>query len=280
MLFLQRIIFSFLLCFSFCHAASTKPLVLVSLSPYTQLVEQLCEGSCIVETVIPATADIHFYEPTIQDMQRIAQASCWFGIGESFEQKILQAIKPQSKIHYVNLSTYLSLRKSSCGCKHNPSYDLHIWMDPGLMEKQLEVVKDTLIALGLCEKDQCTKRFELLQKQLQELNIFCQETLAPFKGEAVIVSHPSFGYYCEAYNLIQLSIETEGKAPKTGDLEALVKQAKQLHVRCIFNQMQFESKAAHTLALLLQKPLFVVNPYEKNYEKMIRELTNYIAQSK
>jgi zinc transport system substrate-binding protein len=63
-----------------------------------------------------------------------------------------------------------------------------------------------------------------------------------------MVFHPAWGYFADAYGLIQVPIELEGKAPKPAHLQELVEIARRHGIRVIFVQPQFSRRSAELVA--------------------------------
>jgi zinc transport system substrate-binding protein len=99
------------------------------------------------------------------------------------------------------------------------------------------------------------------------------------KGEAILVSHPAFGYFCRDYNLVQLSIEYEGKEALPQKISNTLKQAENIPVRCVITQAQYSAKAAELIARKLQLPIFLLDPYAENYLENLQHLAALIKQS-
>ena len=67
------------------------------------------------------------------------------------------------------------------------------------------------------------------------------------------VYHPSYGYFCDRYDLKQIAVETEGKSPGAKHLAKLISKAKTQKIRAIFVQKQFMGKSPNAIISALEE---------------------------
>jgi len=259
--------------------------VLVTIAPYAYFVERIAGETIAVQTLIPPSMNIHTYEPTPKLVEMSTQAKVWFRIDEPFEKKIVQALlekNPQQKI--VNLQEGLPLLSSedavelgSCEAYAHGGEDLHTWLSPKLALRQAKVISETLIALFPENKELYQKNFNDLALDMKKLDRNLDTLVTPYKGDALLVSHPALGYFCHDYGLFQLSVECEGKEPRPKDVERILMQAKKYTVRCVFLQRGFNNRGAILIGKKLQLPIYQIDPYAKDYLKNMREIAKYIS---
>ena len=115
-------------------------------------------------------------------------------------------------------------------------------------------------------------------KELKELDQTIQKLLAPAHDKVVLASHPAYAYFCRDYGLEQYSIEVEGKDPSPQQMTKLLNTARQLGVRKIFIQMQYNNKAAKLVADTIGANLIVLDPYSEHYTASMLEIAHAIAR--
>src|ERR1700730_951032 len=69
------------------------PTILVSVAPHKFFVEKITKGTAQVYLMVPAGASSHTYEPTPRQMIAASKGNIWFCIGETFENRAIQALK-------------------------------------------------------------------------------------------------------------------------------------------------------------------------------------------
>lgn len=242
-----------------------RPLVVAPVPPYISLVHKIAGDTLEVISAVPESTDPHLYEPTPQDAHRLSQASLWISLGENFEQPILKFI--QSKRDTLQILSLVEKNK-----------DPHVWMDPNMVISQVDLICNALIKL-LPEQEPLYRRNSLtLKKQLIDLDLDLHKLLEKKKGTAVIVSHDSFGYFCTAYNLVQISVEVEGKSPRPKTLSDALKLARENQVQCVLSQPQYNNAGAERLASILELKVYMVNPLSPHYFDEMRHLGEVIAR--
>lgn len=258
------------LCFS-------KPIVLVSIAPYQHFVEQLAGEHVQVMSIVPKNTDPHHFEPTPKQVAALREASLWIRIGEPFEQKLLSVLNshnPSLKILNVWEGLPLIL---TCHCHGKEEWDRHLWLSPRLVKRQLPLMQEALIQLCPQHKTVIVERCALFSDKLQSLDNMLSTILTPLKGKAVLVSHPSFSYFCEDYGLTQLSIEQEGKEPRPKDTELTLKTAQDRHVKAVITQPQFHSKSANLFAKKLCATLYLMDPFALDYVQNLERFGKNLA---
>jgi zinc transport system substrate-binding protein len=280
---MKKIIAAFLLLFS-CNnpAQNPTPSVLVTVPPYAYFVQRIAGDAVHVEVLVPPGANPHIYEPSPKQVQKILGVQVWFRLEEPVEQKILTVLKEQSPaLKEVSLSQGIELISAQdhvCGLHHaHESQDRHIWMSPKLAEVQAKTILDALSTAYPAHQEAFQKGFEGLIRDLETLDQGISAKLKPFHGDAILVSHPAFGYYCQEFGLEQLSIECEGKDPLPQDIARTLSEAERKHVRGVFTQAQYNNKGAILIAEKLRLPIYSVDPYSSDYIENLNHITDLIA---
>ena len=80
------------------------------------------------------------------------------------------------------------------------------------------------------------------------------------EGKAILVSHPAFGYFCQDYHLVQLSIEMEGKEPLPQHVTEILSLAKHYAIQAVLVEPQYSNKGAELIAKRLGLPTHSVDP--------------------
>lgn len=279
-----RSLFFSLLFFVGCQLEANE-LVLVSVAPYETMCKELTANGVDIELLVPVGDSLHTYEPRPKQILRAAKAKLWFIIGEVFEKKVIRALHEQNpQLAIIDLRDGLELmveeEHEHEHHHHEDETDPHIWMSPKMMLVQVshmaESLKGTFPELKLTIEQNVkslTTRLEALDKEIREI-------LKDSKGKTIFVSHPAYGYFCREYGLNQVSIEFEGKDPTPRQLNDLLEQARKDHVRTIFTQKQYSTKASNLIAEELQAKVVLLDPYSKNYFESMREIAKSIAEAK
>ena len=116
-----------------------------------------------------------------------------------------------------------------------------------------------------------------LQAELDALNVELAATLAPAKGREFMVFHPAWGYFADAYGLIEVAIEHEGKEPGPAELQKLIDRARGKGIQAIFVQPQFSRRAAETIAREIGAQVVVADPLAADWAVNLRQVAESFA---
>lgn len=258
-----------------------KPLILVSIAPYKFFTQRVAGPDFNVETVVPAGANPHIFEPTSRQVAAISKGAVWFRIGEPFEKKILPVFQEKNRAftdfdlrNDIELIEDHHLNCSHCSMDHS---DRHIWLSPKLAIKQARSIAQTLADKFPEKKDLFFENAEKLASELSELDREIASILGLMKDKTLLVSHPAFGYFCKDYGLEQLSVEYEGKDPRPRHLEAVLQKASASHTNLALALPQHNNKGAQLIAEKLHVPVRMIDPYSPDYFETLRLLAHIIA---
>ena len=255
-----------------------KETVLVSILPYKSMVERLGGDLVDVAVMLPVSADEHTYEPTPKQMLQFSKSALWFYLGETFEKRALPSLKNYNpNIKIIDLSNGIDLICGVGCCAAHEACDLHYWLSPRIVEKQVVAIAEGLISLYPEKKEEITKRLVALQSDLAALDQSIEKTLAPLQDRTFFVSHPSYGYFARDYHLQQIPVEFEGKEPSPRQLTALLQIAREHNAKTIFIQNEFSSKGARLVAADLGAKVVSLHPLSENYFAAMNEIAKEIA---
>ena len=228
-----------------------------------------------MQVLVPSGANPHIYEPTPKQVQKALQARIWFRLGEPIETKMFNIVSGQG-MRVVDLSEGINLISEEHG-DHIEGKDRHIWMSPKLALQQATVIAGSLAEVFPEFKEQFQVGLQNFLGDLSKIDEEIARELKPFAGDAILVSHPAFGYYCQEFGLKQLSIEYEGKDPLPQDITRTLQEAKDSKVRAVFTVAQYNNKGAELIAKQLQLPVYAIDPYAQDYFENLQHITSLIA---
>ncbi len=267
---LMSIMFRYL-CFFFCLALSAagfadeKPIVLTTIAPYTYLVDRLAEGAVTVQTLVPPNANAHLFEPSPKDVEKLEKAKLWLRVGEGFETRLLAALKGHaSDLQIIELwSTLPLIRNAHSTC--SSGFDRHLWVSPRMLRRQVPLIASALKLLTPLHAAAIDERMHRLMEELEAKDKAFACALSAKKGQTLLTAHPSFSYFCRDYDLLQLSIEAEGKDPLPKHLDALLAKSKKGVIPRLFIQPQFPARGAKQVAENLKLQIYTIDPYAYNF---------------
>lgn len=258
-----------------------KPVVIATVAPYANFAETLLQDIALVETLVPANANLHLYEPAPRQIDKIKNSTVWIRLGESFEQKAVNFILEKACGPVIlDLSQHTNLL-FSCSCTHHnhdtSSADLHYWLSTKEATRHVLVMQELFCTLWPQEQEIISERAERLLEKLTKLDQQISALLADKQGTTLMVAHAAFGYFCRDYHLHQVSLEHEGKDPRPQNLLQVLETAQQVKPPFILTQFQHNKKPAEWVAKELDLPLKEVDPYARNYFDNMLEIAQTIG---
>ena len=288
-----------LILFSAFLCAGAPLRVLVSILPQAYLAERIGGDRIQVDVLVPPGQSPATYALNARRMARLADAAVWFRIGVPFENSLLPKLKSVApKLEIVDTRQGIALRTMRGRHEHGRATeakeahhghhhaegatDPHIWMNPLNAVIQAATMRDSLCALDPAGCATYRRNCRALQADLEKVHEKLKKALAPVRGRTLMVFHPSFGYFADAYGLRQEAIEIEGKEPTGRQLAEIVRRAKKENVRVIFVQPQFSRKAARAVAAAVGAVVTPIDPLARNYlenlERIAATVTRELAK--
>ncbi len=259
-------------------AAATQPAlkVVVSIPPQAYFVERI--GGDLVDVAVllgpgrsPAT-----FDPTPRQMARLARARVYFRIGVPFETAFLRKM-PHTFRNLLVVDTRQGVPLRYFGGQNGRQVpDPHVWLDPGRVKIQAQTIRRTLAELDPAHQDLFRGNMEAFLEDMEKTDREIRRVLAPFRGRRIFVFHPAFGYFCDAYGLVQVPVEREGKEPGARRLKELIARARREGVRVLFVQPQFSRKEAEAIAREIGGVVIPLDPLPRDYLEGIEELARRI----
>jgi zinc transport system substrate-binding protein len=242
-----------------------KLAVAVTVAPQAWLIQRIGGEQLVVTTVVPVGQEPHSYQVTDARITEVARSAVYFRSGLSMESgRWFRGIRDSDRLQVVDLRTGLRLRNleehghddegehDEHGHHHDhghgPSKDPHIWLSPRGLIVQAGTVLKTLQSLDAPNTALFQKNHDVLVAEIKSVDIEITKMLAPLKGKAFFIYHPSWGYFADDYGLEQVAIQAKGKEPSDAEVTALQVQARKLGITTIFVQPQLSGKGARAIA--------------------------------
>ncbi|MFH2057265.1 MAG: zinc ABC transporter substrate-binding protein [bacterium] len=260
-----------------------KPLVFVSIPPHAFFVERIADTLVDVEVLLRPGASPHTFDPTPQQIARLAESDLYLQAGLPFERQIVNRIEAQNpQFSIVNLREGikpLMLAEHSHGdeASHAEEADPHLWLDPHLARIQAQKIGAALVRLMPEATPILRENLARLTAELTALDDSLSRLLAPAKGRSFWVFHPAYGYLGARYGLHQVAIESEGKEPSARALAGLVEQARDEKIVALFVQPQFSTKSAEVIANAVGCQIVTADPLARDYFDNLYHLGTQLA---
>jgi zinc transport system substrate-binding protein len=273
--------------------------VLVSILPQKGFVEAVGGDHVSVHVLIPPGASPATYDPKPVDLVRVEEADVYFRIGHiGFEQahfSQLRSLNPGMTV--VDTSAGLELRRFGAHESHAHDHDEqgkeeqageetgaeegeavaggvdpHVWLSPLAVKLQVETITRTLAELDPEQAGVYRGNAAAYSARLDDLHAELTALLSGLESRTILVFHPAWGYFADAYGLKQLAIEQAGKDPTAEQLRHIIDTARGSDIKVIFIQAQFSRELAASVAQEIDGVVVSIDPLAEDYIPNLRSV--------
>lgn len=258
---------------------NNKLLVTASFYPLAEFAKRVGGEKVDVVNVTPAGTEAHEYEPTPQDIIAVQKAKIFLYQGSGFDpwaEKAAADLSP-GKTTVIKMTEKFNLR--TLEENNQKTQDPHIWLDPVLAQRQVEIIRDELIAVDPANGDYYKSNTDAFISDLRRLDEFIRKSLANCEIKDFIVSHEAFGYFADRYGLNGISISgiDPGEEPDAKRLGELAGIAREKNIAYIFFETLVSPKLAETVAREAGIKTEVLNPVEGLNSEEVKTGNNYLS---
>jgi|UniRef100_UPI004049C072 ABC-type Zn uptake system ZnuABC Zn-binding protein ZnuA len=257
--------------------------VIATTSVFADLAQLALGDNVTIETIIPAGVDVHTFEPSPADAQKLAGADLIVMNGLGLDEWALSLLEAAGKgeedvlelaegIDESNAWVYLEGEEhdEEAGEEHSEEEgeehghggtDPHIWLDP----KGAAIYVNRIAARVAAELPERAAEIESARDAgLAEIAALDEELRVGFaaveaSARKIVTFHDAFGYFARAYEIeiVGVAVEAPGQEPSAKEIAALIDAIKAAGVTSVFSEAQFPSKvldqvAAETGATVLE----------------------------
>jgi zinc transport system substrate-binding protein len=262
--------------------------VVVSIAPQLDFVRAVGGEKVTVTVMVPPGADPHTYEPTPNQMVGVSKANIYakVGSGIEFELAWMDKIGQQNKkMLIVDCSKGIKMMEmgenhgDEDDGEHHQGEDPHIWLSPRNAKLVVGNICSGLIQVDPQNEAYCTRNRDEYLAKLDALDRDIRDGLSEVKNRGFIVFHPAWGYFARDYDLEQIPIEIGGKEPSAKDIADLIQRAKELGIKIIFAEPQFNPKSAETIAKEIGGRVVFIDPLAEDYISNMRSVLDEMTKA-
>ena len=228
--------------FAGCGAGdSDGKLVVVSTTTHvTDIVKFVAGDRLDVIALMGPGVDPHLYKPSAGDAATLAKADLIFFSGLMLEGRMADVF---AKVSRRGTKAYAVTENVSEKSLLEPEefeghWDPHVWFDPAIWSKCVDVVSDALTENDPEGKAGYTERAEALKAEYLAVTHWAQARLSglPEGSRYLVTSHDAFNYFGRAFGLEVLAVQGISTATEAGlaDRVAMVDFVKKHGVKAIF----------------------------------------------
>ncbi|MFU0786160.1 MAG: Zinc ABC transporter substrate-binding protein [Enterococcus gilvus] len=270
--------------------------VMTTFYPMYEFTKQVVGNKGEVELLIPAGTEPHDFEPSAKDLAKISDSDVFVYNSPELETwtKNLTDTVDTKKTEIIQASKDIKLMEGTAHDhedthdhdsdehdEHGHSHDLdpHVWLDPALAIKEVEMIRDQLSKKYPEDKAAFEKNASKYIEELKALDADYQSAFKEAKNKTFVTQHAAFGYLANQYGLTQEAIAgiSPDQEPSPSRLSELKHYVEDHHVKVIYFEENASSKVAETLSKETGVKLEVLNPLESLTDKQLKNGENYVS---
>ncbi len=223
---------------------SGKLKVVATTTIVADVVSQVGGDLVDVQTLLPIGTDPHSFDPTPQDIAKVADADIVFANGaglEAFIQHLLSSADAEGKIVEVSEGIVLLAPPEAEGKEQAQNAgDPHTWTDPNNVMLWVQNIESALSSADPSNAEIYASNAAAYDAQLKELDVWIREQIdqIPAENRKIVTDHRLLGYYVEEYGLEQVGAIVPGYSslsePSAQELAEIEDAIRALDVKAIF----------------------------------------------
>ena len=241
--------------------------IVASIKPVHALVAGVMQGVAAPLLLVPGSASPHDYNLRPSDVRAIATADALFWVGPDLETFLVKPLdNARGKVRAVALleapgMTVLPLREGGVweahahGADHEHGHeqsggrDTHIWLDPRNAVVMVERIVAVLGEVDPAHRGDYQRNGAALVARLQALDQQLAAELAPVQQQPYIVFHDAYQYFERRYalNAVGSVVLNPEQRPGAKRVAAIQARIRDLKVRCVFSEPQFQPALVGTV---------------------------------
>lgn len=262
--------------------------IAASFYPLYEFAKQVGGESAEVINITPVGSKPHGFEPTPRDIIAIKESRLFIFNGAGLDpwaERITPDLEREG-IVVINMAGHFELiegeehkKDENQKEKYEKALDPHIWLDPVIAKRQVEIIRDALQRIDPARSAYWAENAQRYITKLSELDQKFREGLAYCQIREAVASHAAFGYLAKRYDLAIFSIAglSPEEEPSLRRLGELTKLAREKNIRYIFFETLVSPKLAETLAREIGAETLVFNPIEGLSAEEIRLGRDYVS---
>lgn len=245
----------------------TRRKITVTIEPLRYFTEQIAGDKFAVNTMVPQGENPETYEPTTQQMVKLAESDLYIKVGNiGFERTWMNKLS-QNAPHtiIIDSSEGIDLAPSSHGVT-----DPHTWMSTNNAKQIARNIYQALVSINERDSASYRRNYEALIDTIEATDMRLREQLTRDKSQAFLIDHPALTYFARDYELLQIPVEEEGREPSAAQLKKTIQLAKDKKVKVMFVQKQFETRSTKIVSQEAGAETITINPLSHNWsEEMV-----------
>jgi zinc transport system substrate-binding protein len=248
--------------------------VVTTISPLAEFINAVGGEKVSVSVLVPPGAEPHTFEPAPSQIKQIEDADLYVENGAGLEFWMKNLIGYANETSIIDSSKGVQLESEEGG-----EDDPHIWLSLRNAEVQVRNICDGLVGIDPANKAYYEENRDVYLQKLAALDSQLEENFSRSEMKSFVVHHPAWTYFARDYGLNQIPLMENEKEPGPKYLAEVVEQAKDLGIKTIFVEPEFNPKSAEVIAREINCTVTYIDPLAGNYLENMQYAGSEIAKS-
>ena len=269
-----------------------KKEIAVTIDPLCYFGRKIAGDDYTFFSIVPAGRSPETYDPTLSEMLRVGKSEAFFYINRlGLEQALIQSVRSNNQGTYLyDISTGHDFDLEgddemhrdgevhvSDSHGHAGGHDPHIWTSFVGARVMSDNICKALSALNQTKADYYESNFHRLMDELGRLESELHQQLDTLSCRGFVIFHPALTYFAKEFDLVQYSIEEDGKDPSPASLKKLIDEVRAAQVKVVFVQLEFDRNYAEYIARELDARIVMINPLDENWDMQMRRIAKALV---
>ena len=252
------------------NSSATAPInayqVITTTSIFADLAKMALGDAAHIESIIPAGADVHTFEPSPSDVEKIQSADLIIANGLGLDGWIGSLVEAAGKGEADMLLLGEGLDQESgwvylSNAETPGTFDPHIWLDPKGAVLYVQRIANHVSrnAPDLAQRIAATSADGITKINAIDADLAVDFAAIDPDQRKIVTMHDAFGYFARGYEIeiVGVAVASPGQDPSAQEIRALIDAIREAGVTALFSEVQLPSKvldqiAAETGATVLQ----------------------------
>jgi zinc/manganese transport system substrate-binding protein len=232
--------------------------VVTTFLPITEFTRAVAGDRAEVTQLLPTTTDPHDFQAKPGDAQTLAKADVVVENGLELESYLDSLIKNAGNSNLKTIDSSQGIQpitttafagQAAKQAADHGQYNPHIWLDPQRAIRQVENIRDGLIAADSAGKEIYTANAAAYIAKLKQLDADFSKVLQPYAGRTFVTYHDFAPYFAQRYNLkaqFLVGVPEENASPE--DVKRVINAAKNSNLKMLLTEPQAAGNPFEALA--------------------------------
>ena len=231
--------------------------VITTTSVFADLAKMALGDAAYIESIVPAGIDVHTFQPSPSDVEKIQSADLIIANGLGLDGWIGSLIEASGKSGVDTLLLGEGLDQESgwvylSNAETSGALDPHVWLDPKGAILYVQHIADRVSrdAPDLAQRIAASSADGVNSIAAVEQDLAAEFAAIDPARRKIVTMHDAFGYFARAYDIeiVGVAVAAPGQDPSAQEIRALIDAIRKAGVTVLFSEVQLPSKVLDQIA--------------------------------